>query len=315
MFQRIIQVVTRNFWYKLLSLFLAILIWGLIQGEQVYEVNREIRVTVQVPEGFAIRGEERFNKAATIRGPRVWMLEAPEHLEADVVIPEGTLGHYRIRLDTGKIRNWNERLQLMIHDPFIEIFVDEAIERTIPVKEVLQGTPAEGYIVKQVRIDPLVTTVQGVRTDVLRIRQVVTEPIDISGLQESKTVEVKLVAPAGVRAEELGIDSVMVHLEVGDSKINKRFGNIPVEIIGGDYTATVRPNQVSIMVQGTPGVLNFVTPEDFRAFIEIQSMEPGRYELDIRVKIPSDTVMIETFPEKAIVHILDQKRDNDELRR
>ncbi|MFW7380060.1 MAG: YbbR-like domain-containing protein [Oligoflexus sp.] len=309
MLAKLLNIVVKNFWYKLLSLLLAIVIWGIIQGEQVYEVSREVQINVVVPEGYAIRGDDIRSKSATIRGPRVWMLEAPEPLVAEVVIPQGIKSGsvYKARIDKDKIKDWNERLQLIVHDPYLEIFVDRQIERTVPIKEVLQGTPAEGYIIEKVNIDPLVVVLTGVRSDVLKVRQIVTEPIDISGLQESKHVEARLIPPPGMYVGDMSIDRAQIHLKVGDSKINKRFGNIPIEIVGGDYEATVRPSQVSIMVQGTPGVLNFVTRSDFRAFVETRGLAPGRYEQDVRLKIPPDTVLIETFPEKAILSITDKK--------
>lgn len=308
MLAKLLNLIVKNFWYKVLSLFLAVLIWGIIQGEQVYEVNREIKVNIVVPEGFAIRGDEVRSKSATIRGARVWMLEAPEPLEAEVVIPAGKAGSHRVRIDKDMIKNWNERLQLIVHDPFMDIYVDRKIERTVPIKEVLQGTPAEGYLIEKVTIDPLVVVLTGVRSDVLKVRQIVTEPIDVSDMQESKRVEARLIPPVGMFVSDMSTDRVQVHLKVGDSKINKRFGNIPIEVVGGEYETIVRPSQVSVMVQGTPGVLNFISRNDFRAFVEVTGLAPGRYEQDIRLRIPPDTVLIETFPEKAIITVSDKKQ-------
>lgn len=303
MLSKVFKFLVKNFWYKLLSVFLAVILWGIIQGEQVYEVNREIRVSIVVPEGYAVRGDNVRIKSAIVRGPRVWMLEAPEFFEAELEIPPGKVGTHKIRVGREKIQNWNERLQLVVHDPFIEVFVDRKIERTVPVKEVLQGTPADGYLIEKIHIDPMVVVLTGVRTDVLRVRQVVTEPIDISGLQGSRTIEARLIPPSDMLVSDMSVDRAKVHLKVGDSKINKRFGNIPIELVGGEFEATVRPSQVSVLIQGTPGVLNFVSSGDFRAFIETRGLAPGRYEQDVRLKIPPDTVLIEAFPEKAIVSI------------
>ncbi len=311
MMRRLINLVVNNFLYKLLSVVLAVIIWGIIQGEQVQEISREIKVNIQVPEGYAIRGEEILSKAATIRGPRVWMIEAPRVLEADIVIPAGKSGKYVAYLDRDKIRDWNDRLQINILDPSIELYVDRLMERTVPVKEVLQGTPADGYIIEQVSISPRVLTLKGPRSDVLKIRHVVTEPIDIAAINENKTLEVKLINP-GVRADSMSIDKVKVNIRVGDSKINQRYRNIPIEVVGSDYLATVKPTYVSIMVQGTPGVLNFVTRSDFKAFIEAQGLGPGRYEQDVKVKIPSDTVLIETYPARATISIQKTKKARSE---
>lgn len=309
MMRQFLRLFIDNFWYKVMSVGLAVVIWGIIQGEQVQEVSREILVNIQVPPGFAIRGEEVRSKAATIRGPRVWMLEAPNRLEADIVIPPGKSGKYIAYLDKDKLRDWNNRLQINILDPSIEIYVDRLMERSVPIKEVLQGTPADGFIVEQVRLQPRLVNIKGPRSDLLKIRQVVTEPIDIRGIKESTSVDAKLINP-GVKADAMSLDMVKVNLRVGDSKINKRYRNIPIEIVGSDYMAQVKPTYVSIMVQRTPGVLNFVDREDFKAFVEAQGLGPGRYEQDVKVKIPSDTVLIETSPTRAHVTILKERKIN-----
>lgn len=306
---KLLQFFIHNFWFKLASIFLAVIVWGIIQGELVQEENLEVKVNIQVPPGMTIRGDVVRNKAAILRGPKVWMIDAPQELEADIIIPKGKKGRFRVRLDKSKIRGLSDRLQLTIHDPYLEIFVDRDINRTVRIKEILQGTPAEGYIIEKVTLDPQIVTLKGVREDLLKIRQVVTEPIDISGLKESKTLEVKLI-PARFGVKGLSAETVRVFLKVGDSKINKRFGNIPVEIVGSEYTTKVKPAYVSIMVQGTPDILNFIKRSDFKAFIEAQGLRPGRYEQDIKVKIPSDTVLIEAFPEKGIVTIQKRKKSN-----
>lgn len=309
MIAKILQIFIKNISFKIASLFLALFVWGMIQGELVQEENKEIKVSIQVPTGLSIRGDLVRTKSATLSGPKVWMIDTPDVLEADISIPKGKKGRYRVRLDSSKIRGWNERLQLTIHDPYVDMFVDRQVERTVRIKEVLQGTPAEGYIIEKVTLNPQFVTLKGVREDLLKIRQTVTEPIDITDLKESKTVEVKLI-PDRTGVKGLSAEKVRVYLKVGHSKINKRFGNIPVEVVGSEYATKAKPRFVSIMVQGTPDILNFIKRGDFQAFIEAQGLRPGRYEQDIKVKIPSDTALIEAFPEKGIVTILKKKKSN-----
>ena len=81
-----------NFFYKILSVFLAILLWAIIQGEQIQDKNVEISVNVHLAPGYAVRGNESRVKAATVRGPRVWMLESAQKFEADIYIPSGQTG-------------------------------------------------------------------------------------------------------------------------------------------------------------------------------------------------------------------------------
>ena len=302
MFSKTLELFTKNILYKLAAIVLAILVWGIIQGEQIQDRVVEIRVNVLVPDGFTIRGDLVQTKSASIRGPTVWMIDTPKVLETDFIVPLGKQGRYRGRISKEKIKNLNQRFQLVIHDPYMEVYVDRQIERNVPIKEILQGTPAEGYFIEKVTLEPRIVTLKGLREDLLKIRQVVTEPIDIAAMQENKSKEVKILSPnQGVKS--MNVSSAQVHLKVGDSKINKRFGSIPIEVVGGGEKVRTKPSFVSIMVQGTPGVLNFVKKGDFKAFVEANGLKPGRHEQEIKVKIPADTVLIETFPEKAIVNV------------
>ena len=45
-----------NFFYKILSVLLAILLWAIIQGEQVQDKNVEIAVNVHLAPGYAVEG-------------------------------------------------------------------------------------------------------------------------------------------------------------------------------------------------------------------------------------------------------------------
>ena len=300
--QNFLRLVFQNFGYKLLSLLLAAIVWAIIQGEQIQEISREILVSIHISPEYGIRGELVRVKAATIRGPQAWLLEVPKKLTADIFIPPGKVGRYRLRLSKDDIKNLNERLEILVHDPYLDLYVDKLMERSIPVKEAIHGSPAEGYIIEKVNIEPKSITLRGIRNDILKLRYVYTEPIDVSGLKESRVLDMRLVSP-GLGSEVLEVDSVRVALQVGDSKINRRFSNIPVEILGAEKPANIKPLMVSILVQGVPGVLNLLKLSDFKAFVEIRGLGPGRYEQDIHVKIPPDTALIETFPEKGIVAI------------
>ncbi|MBC7658749.1 MAG: hypothetical protein H7249_03490 [Chitinophagaceae bacterium] len=292
-----------NFGYKLLAILLAVVVWAIIQGEQIQEVNREILVEIHVSPEYGVRGDLLRIKAATIRGPQAWLLEVPKRLTAEVFVPPGRIGEHRVRLSKDDVKNLNERLELIIHEPNLVLYVDKLMERSVPIKETIHGAPADGFTVERVNIEPKNVVVKGIRKDVMDLRTIYTEPVDVTGLKESKTLETRLISP-GLGSEALAVEAVKVQLQVGNSRINKRFSNIPVEIVGATRRTKITPQFASILVQGVPNVLNKLQRSDFKAFIEVRSLGPGKYEEDIKVKIPAETVLIETFPEKGNVTIL-----------
>lgn len=305
----IMKIILNNFWYKVSALGIAIVIWSVVQGDEIVEVNRRLTVNLVVPEGYMIRGEPIRTKDITLRFPRFIQSEvANKPLEAEIRLPKKP-GELRFRVDKEYIRQLDSRVKLTVHDAYIVVYLDEATSKTVPIREVLQGAPAEGFIIEKVTLKPATVTVTGLKSELHKINEVVTEVTDINGLRENKTIEANVVVN-GLTAKTLSDEKVQMTLQVGDSKINQRFENIPVEIQGNDFLAAVKPKFVSIVIQGKPNVLNFVKRSDLQAFVEIRGLTPGKYQKEIQVKIPPDTVLIETFPDKGGVEVYNQKKIN-----
>jgi YbbR domain-containing protein len=297
------RLLLTNGWYKLTAVLLSLFLWYLVQGEEVLEVDRKLQIKVELSEGYIVKGESIRYKDATIRGSRVVLNELlPTQLEARLRIPAEAKGILKYRIGREMFPKLDPRLKITIHDAYLELHVDEKIDRRVPVKEFLIGTPAEGFIIEKTIIKPRLVEVAGLRSEVNRVQRIMTEPIDISGLKESTVFEVQLV-PEILDRSNLSEEKVSVTLEVGEDKINKTFANIPIEVIGTDYVTQIRPQFIAIEVQGTAGVLNFIRKEDLRAFVEMMDAQPGRYEKNIQVQIPAKTVLIETRPKTAMVTV------------
>jgi YbbR domain-containing protein len=301
----------RNLPYKLAALVLACLFWYIVQGEEILEINRRIQVTIQVPEKYAIKGPTVRFKDATLRGSRVLLGDfSTKYLEASIKIPEGKTGLLRYRIDKEFIKAWDPRIKLTVHDPYISVYVDEKVSKKVPVREFLKGVPADGYIIEKSLMKPNFVNVTGLKSEVNKIEEVLTEPIDVENLSENKTFEAHLVAK-DIPPSGLSVDKVSVSLTVGEKKINRRFGSVPVDIVGSDHLTSIKPRFVSIVIQGTPGVLGYIKRTDLEAFVDLRDLEPGKkYIRPVQVKIPPDTVLIETMPETANVEIFSQKRSD-----
>src|SRR3954469_4710398 len=133
---RLFSGVFRNIQYKLSAVILACLFWYIVQGEEILEINRRIVVNIRVPDGYMIKGTETRIKDATLRGSRVLLGDFPDKpLAAMLRIPEGKTGQLRYRIDKEYIKNWDNRIKLTVHDPYISVFVDEQMSKKVPVRE------------------------------------------------------------------------------------------------------------------------------------------------------------------------------------
>lgn len=299
------RLVSVNFFYKIFALLLAALSWYLIQGREIIEINRPLNVTISVPDGYGVKGSTTFSKDATIRGSRAHLARFDnDPLEAEVRIVRQSSGNYRVRLNKEHVHNWNEQVSLTVHEPYIRVEIDKLMERKLPIEVLLQGVPADNYIVEKNTVEPAEVTVTGLQATVAKLQKISTLPVDINGLQKNKSFVVGLAgADAGIKHS---VQEVSVILQVGEKKINKTFEGILVEVVDGFYPTKVKPRNVAITVQGVPAVLSFIDSSAFQAFVDVGDLSPGKHERKIKAKIPEETVLIEIKPENAFVEISDR---------
>lgn len=85
--------------------------------------------------------------------------------------------------------------------------------RTIPVVPRTRGELAPGYAVLSVQLDPPIVTVVGTPARVRPAREILTEPVDLTGADRSFTREVKLATPAGL--ETPNVSAVRMEVSIG----------------------------------------------------------------------------------------------------
>ena len=307
----IFDLVRHNFRYKLFAFLLACIFWYIVQGQEIVEVNRKIQVFISPPKGYMVRGSSVQSKDITISGSRAHVGDyATRPLEANIIIPEGSSGKLRFRLGKEYFSQWNPRVKLTIHDAYITVNVDEKLKRNIPVKVNIQGLPGDGYIVEKILAKPANVRVTGPKPEVSNLQHLVTEPIDISGIRISQTFPTTLLHQNNCK---LVPNVVSVSVQVGEKKENRRFDKIPIELPiqksrddeGHPIRYDVDPKYVTIVLQGTSGILNFVKKDAMQAFLNIpEDLADGTYQYKIQVKIPQNSVLIELVPEVAHVSVV-----------
>ncbi|MDD9950110.1 MAG: CdaR family protein [Zetaproteobacteria bacterium] len=300
--------ILNNWRLKLLAVFLSATFWYLIQAEEVLELNRKIHVHVHVVDGYLVKGSSLRIKDATLSGPRAMLSEfSNQPIDAHIHIPKGKVGELRFRVDREYIPGWNSRVKLTVHDAYLVVVVGEEFTKTVPIQEQIQGTPADGFIVEKTSLDPPTVDVSGLRVELAKVTHISTTTIDVDQLRESTTTSAALVPPEGLGVK-LASYKVDVDLKVGEKKVNRRFFGIPVEVEGQSQNLEFYPKNVSIELQGTPGVLNLVEARDLKAFINVEDLPVGKHVKSVQVRIPSDTVLIETSPDSVQIVIQKLKK-------
>ncbi len=79
----------------------------------------------------------------------------------------------------------------------IQLRFERRGRKAVSVHADIEGEPAAGYLLRGVEVEPRRVWLAGARSQVLRLKQVPTEPVDISGLKESEEREVRIFLGTG----------------------------------------------------------------------------------------------------------------------
>ena len=110
--------------------------------------------------------------------------------------------------------------------------------------------------------------------------------IDVEGITEDREFRVDLRSPVGVRT--MSLSSVTVNVTLGEATEKEISGiNIEYRNLNPDYSVqglTETDVQVVVGVQGVASVVDEITAEDIRAFLDLAGLEPGEHEVEVKVE-------------------------------
>ncbi len=303
----ILKFVFKNFWYKLASIILAVVIWSIVQGEEIVEINQRIRMEVSVGPNYLVKGGSYHFIDAQVKGPRVLVGEGNlKPIEARYLVNPGEVGRLEIPFDTKYIKGgWDNRIKIFLRNPYFSVIVDEKATRSIPVREILRGTPNEGYIIEKTTVSPQNIKVTWLKSELKNLTEIVTEPIDVTDLQKTKTIEALLI-PKDIPDEALETNIVKVHLSLGEVRINRTYKKVVVELANHSGTASISPSTITMTLQGKTSSFDAADGNGPSAFVDLANLSSGTFVRPVLVKIPKDTALIEIKPDKVRVELKTQ---------
>jgi YbbR domain-containing protein len=153
-----------------------------------------------------------------------------------------------------------------------------------------------------VKVEPSSIQVTGspAQIDVLRVQ---TEPVDISGLDESDSRRVTLDLPNGVEMVEVQPVVVTVEIEpILSSDVVQR----PVEVraLGEDLEVVIDPEEVRVFLFGPLPVLDSLAEEDVRVTVDLLNLVTGTHVLDPFVSVSAEEIEVRSTQPAQITAII-----------
>jgi len=289
-------------------------------------IEMEQIVTREIPIIFQIRGE-------VARGHRT----GEERIEPETVqitgpaprVDQISEGRVIVFLDDAR-EDITERRRPTFYDSqgnvasVVGLTVDPAeVEVIIPVEELAGfaekpitvnwiGEPAQGYRLLDVNVEPSSVQVTGLPATLEALR-IQTEPIDISGLNDTEVRQVSLDLPDGVQLVDIQPVVVTVEIEpILSSSVVQR----PVEVraLGDGFEAILDPEEVRVFLFGPLPVLDTLTDNDVRVTIDLLNLITGTHLLEPFVSVSVEDVEVRsTQPTRITVVITGVMTTTEEI--
>jgi YbbR domain-containing protein len=212
-----------NIFYKIISFLFAFLFWFFVQGEEQVEINRKIQITILPADGYILRGTSIRYKDATLYGSRSLLSKfSSGPIIANIKTPKNSLGKFRLRIDKEHITDWNPKIKLTIHDAYLNLFIDEKNTKTLPVKELIRGTPQDGFFIEKILIEPKDLFITGLKTELFTMKEIQTKLIDVSGWSKTQTISSQVIIPPHLSSStKISKDFVKITIRIAEKKDNK----------------------------------------------------------------------------------------------
>jgi YbbR domain-containing protein len=211
--------ILRNLGLKLLALAIALVVWFLFAAQRRERISeRTYRIPlslVNIPAQMVIASPLPPSVEMRVRGPfRSLRQLDPAKLEAVIDIADATRGERPYRLAPEDINVPQEVEVLAILPSEIRIVLDSTAEKSLPITPNIVGTPAPGFAVEEVAVEPRTARVVGPASLIGPMTEISTDPISIEGHATSLSVPATVLPDAaGVRVmKEAQIVTVSVRI-------------------------------------------------------------------------------------------------------
>jgi YbbR domain-containing protein len=182
-----------------LALAISVFIWAVAQGTSSIQQSFDVKVElVGVDESLVVTDQSSDSINVRLRGSRAALRNvAVGELVYRVDARGGKPGVAVYEVDVESIPHPTGTSFVGYAPSQLEVRFEKRGHKTVPVRAETEGSPAPGYHLAGVIVVPERIRLEGARSQVLKLKDVATEKIDITGLAADAEREARLVLGAG----------------------------------------------------------------------------------------------------------------------
>lgn len=265
-----------------------------------------IRVEGNIPDDYTVGDIVSKPETILLRGPRSWVNEVSEVFtvvslgdrltSANITLP------IQLKNQLGEDVVGLEKIPSVV-DVSIPIFR----KAELPIEVVLENELPEEYVITKMEVSPSSITIKG-GNNVVDLTSIKTKPIDVNLLLENPNLEVELDLLENLELidpnQRVTVTAVIEKIDTQEFEFE--FSEVDVRNLDDDLLVEEDNRTIIITVSGTESVLETITKDILKPYIDLNSFTEGESEVIIRVE-DIEGIMIESInPESLSINLINR---------
>jgi len=182
----------------------------------------------------------------------------------------------------------------------------EKFSRPVAIDPQISGTPADGYNVVGISVNPPTVTVRGEQAFIEGTSSIPTRPVDVSGAKADVVRSVSLDLPSGAEVSG-GVPVVTVTVKIAPALGLATFG-VPLTVSGLGEGLSIQGALPTVQVTlfGELPALRALSPSDITVAADVNGKDAGIHNITLKVASPSGT-SVRTVSPSAVDITLEER--------
>ena len=283
------RLVFDNYPLKIVALVLSISLFSLVHSDQDAQRSLYLDVVALLPPPTAeqmLVSDLPTQVRVTLRGSRSRISALQRDDFAPIQMDLRDPGRRHLVFDPSAIDVSGPVHVVGIEPASIDLTWATRAQRRVPVRARLRGTPESGTMVKKpVQLSPGNVTIQGPQAEVDAVVEVFTDEIPTDGLGKGvheRRVQLQPLTSGHVRySDDPNVD---VKLEITAEQGQRVLRHLELAILGAAQ-ATLRPNVVSVTLDGPVRDLGEIEPDQIVPFVDLSTLVVNAPFASLEVKL------------------------------
>jgi YbbR domain-containing protein len=178
--------------------------------------------------------------------------------------------------------------------------------KTVPVNPIVTGTPAAGFRVDRVMVNPLVVTVEGDQSQLVGLLAADTAPVSVSGATSDVTSTVAYALPTGMSVVGAANSASVTVKIVPITETRTYVAGIALDGQKADLEYSVSDHTVLLTIFGSTADLDRLSSSPIVIRLNVEALGPGSHEVPVVPVFTSAVTVAAISPPQVTVTVTEK---------